>query len=111
MGIKRIIDMSYQPAPNVRVTNSKEINDIMRGLKKSYPITKGDIPDKSKEPGRFDSFMRSDFDSREIYNSNYFKRWYMYKELFEEIEIRRIVGIPISYRPARFRTLADLEGI
>ena len=102
--------MSYQPAPNVRVTNSKEIDDIMYGRKKSYPITKGDIPNKLREPERFGGFMRSDSDNREIYNSNYLKRWHMYKELFEEIEIRRIIRIPKGHRPARFRTLADLEG-
>src|SRR3989344_9499445 len=138
MGIRRIIDANHQTGLNGKNGNSKKmgdithglkrsylmkvediqddsnqrkIKDIMRGLKKSYPITIGDIPDKLKEPERYQRFMQSDDDNREIYIREYSKKWQMYKELFEEIDLNKITQIPISYRHARFRTLADVGEI
>ena len=87
------------------------LRKIINGFRKSYPITRGDIPDKSREPERYESFMQSDSDNRKIYAGEYSKKWYMYKELFEEKVLKEITQIPKLYLSVRFRSLAHVERI
>jgi hypothetical protein len=62
----------------------KEIEDIRKGMKKSYSISRLELPEGDLD--RVREFLEMKLEDYKIHSRNYCDRWVMYRGLFEMID-------------------------